>query len=83
MGEMLSPWNLSHYKIETTKSEFFPYGKSLLLNSLAIFRQYQTSKNLEAMLRAAKFPKEIYEVTTDPEASEIEAWESGLSETRK
>lgn len=76
MGEMLAPWNVSHYKIETTKSEFFPYGKSLLLNSLAIFRQYQTSKNLEAMLRAAKFPKEVYEVTTDPEASEIEAWEA-------
>lgn len=76
MGEMLPPWNVSHFKIETTKSEFFPYGKSLMINSISSFRQYQTSKNLEAMLRAAKFPKEVYEVTTDPEASEMEAWEA-------
>lgn len=75
IGEVLPPWNVSHYKVETTKSEFFPYGKSLLLNSLSLFKQYQTSKNLEALLRAAKFPKEHFQVEIDQEASELEAWE--------
>jgi len=83
-GMVVPPWNVSHYRIMTTKSEFWPFGRSLFVNSLALFRQYKAAKNLAAIARASNLPKEIYEVKIDEDsvASEMEKWES-VNEARQ
>lgn len=75
-GETLLPWNITHFRLETTKSEFFPFGRSLFINSIANFRQYQGAKNLQALLRGLNFPREHFTVKVDTEGSEDEVWEA-------
>lgn len=62
---VLPPWAISHFRRFTTQSEFAPFGRPLLINSLSIFREYKSALNLLAMARVAKFPKEVYKVTVD------------------
>ena len=57
----LPPWNVPHFRRFSTKSEFYPFGRPLFINCIAPFRQLQASKNLMALARAAKFPKEHFE----------------------
>lgn len=78
----LAPWNVSHYRLYSSKSEFYPYGRPLLINAISPFRQLQASKNLMAMARAAKFPKEHYEVETDIRMTQAEKW-SAINEARQ
>ncbi len=70
----LAPWNVSHFRRFTSKSEFYPYGRPLFINSISPFRQLQSSKNLMAMARVYKFPKEHFEVEVDENMTEVEKW---------
>jgi hypothetical protein len=79
---ILPPWSMTHMRLFTSESEFYPYGRSLLVNAISPYRQLQASKNLMVMARAAKFPKEHFEVTTDPGMTEMEKWES-INEARQ
>lgn len=78
----LPPWNVSHYRLFSSKSEFYPYGRPLLINAISPFRQLQAAKNLMAMARAAKFPKEHYEVETDDRMTQAEKW-AAVNEARQ
>jgi hypothetical protein len=78
----LAPWNVTHFRRFSTQSEFYPYGRPLLINSIAPFRQLQASKNLMAMARVAKFPKEHYQVKTDDGMTAVEKW-SATNEARE
>jgi hypothetical protein len=55
----LPPWYITHFRLFTTKSEFFPFGRPLFINSLAPFQSYKTTEMLIDMLRVAAFPKEL------------------------
>lgn len=68
------PWQVNHFRLETRRSEFFPFGRSLLINLIGPYRQLKTSMNLMALTRALKFPKEIYEVQTSDEMTATEKW---------
>lgn len=68
------PWQVSHYRLETRRSEFFPFGRSLLINLIGPYRQLKTSMNLMALTRALKFPKEVYEVQTSDEMTATDKW---------
>lgn len=59
---VLPPWAVSHFRRFSTQSEFAPFGRPLLINSLALFREYKSALNLLAMARVAKFPKEIFKI---------------------
>lgn len=52
------PWAITHFKQYSTKSEFFPFGRPIFINSLARFKSYRTTEMLIDMLRVASFPKE-------------------------
>ena len=71
----LAPWNVSHFRRFSTKSEFYPYGRPLFINCIAPFRQLQASKNLMALARAKKFPIEHFEVETSDSMTEAEKWQ--------
>ena len=74
--EFVYPWQVNHYRLNSQRSEFFPYGKSLLINLIGPYRQLKTSMNLMALTRAMKFPKEIYEVETSDEMTSVEKWQA-------
>ena len=78
----LPPWNVTHYRMFTTKSEFRPWGRSLFVNSIGLFRQLKSSKNLMALARVAKFPKEIFNVKTDSSMTEADKWDK-INEARE
>ncbi len=71
----LSPWNVLHFRHFTTFSEFFPFGRPVMINCLAPFRQLQAGKNLMALARANNFPIKIFEIETNENMSEDEKWE--------
>lgn len=58
----LPPWCVTHFKVATTESEFFPFGKSIFINSLAPYQSYKTTEMLIDMLRVAIFPKEVINI---------------------
>lgn len=78
----LPPWGVNHYRLFSRRSEFWPFGRPLFINLVGPFRQLKTAKNLMALARALSFPKEIYEVKTDEEMSEVEQWEK-VNEARQ
>lgn len=60
--QTLPPWAVSHFRRFSSQSEFAPFGRPLLMNSLSIFREYKSALNLLAMARVAKLPKEVFTV---------------------
>ena len=78
---ILPPWNVSHFRL-SENSEFGKWGRSNFINCIAPFRQLKASKNLMAMARASKFPKERFEIDTDENMTEIEKW-NAVNEARQ
>lgn len=81
-SQMLPPWNVAHFRAFSTQSEFHPFGRPILINSLAPFRQLQTVKNLMALGRANSFDITKYSVSTDDNATPEDKWES-VNEARQ
>ncbi len=79
---VLPPWNVNHHRMFSSTSEFHPWGRSLFVNMIGPFRQLKASKNLMAMARAAKFPKEHFEVETSERMTEAEKWDA-VNEARE
>lgn len=79
---VLPPWAVSHFRLFSSKSEFFPYGRSLFINAISPFRQLLASKNLMVMARACKFPKEVFKVKTDENMSAMDVW-NAVNEVRQ
>lgn len=69
---ILPPWAMTHFRRFSTQSEFAPFGRPLLINSLSLFREYMSSKNLLAMARVASFPKEIFKISTSETMTPVE-----------
>lgn len=78
---VLPPWNVTHFRL-SENSEFGKWGKSNFINCIAPFRQLKASKNLMAMARAMKFPKEKFEIETDENMTEVEKW-NAVNEARQ
>ncbi len=78
----LPPWNVSHFRMFSTMSEFYPFGRPLMINSLAPFRQLQAGKNLMAMARAQNFPIKHFEVEVDENMDQADIWET-VNEARE
>lgn len=78
----LPPWNVNHYRLSSKRSEFYPWGRSLFINLIGPFRQLRAAKNLMSMARAAKFPKEHFEVQTSESMTQSEKWDA-VNEARQ
>lgn len=78
----MPPWNVTHFRRFATKSEFFPYGRPVLINSISPFKQLQTAKNLMALARANKFPKESFGIDTAETMTQSSKWEA-VNEARQ
>lgn len=72
----IPPWNMSHFRLETTKSEFYPFGRSLFIYAVSPFRQLKASKNMMALARAASFPKEKFTVKVNETMDQSEQWDA-------
>jgi len=72
--QYLPPWAVTHFRMFTTESEFYPFGRSGFINSISPFRQLKASETLQQLLRVSKFPTEVFEVQTDETMTEIEKW---------
>ena len=72
----LPPWNILHFRMFNTQSEFAPFGRPLMVNALAPFRQLQSSKNLMALARATGFPIKVFEVNVDETMDPVTKWET-------
>lgn len=72
----LPPWGVLHFRMFTSISEFYPYGRPVMINSLAPFRQLQAGKNLMALARAQNFPIKHFEVTVDENMDQGDQWEA-------
>lgn len=78
----LPPWAVTHFRVLSSKSEFAPFGRPLLINCISPFRQLKAASNLMEMARAAKFPKEMFEVDVDENMTEPEKW-NAVNEARQ
>jgi hypothetical protein len=78
----LPPWGISHYRMFTKQSEFYPYGRSLFINCISPFRQLKAFENLQAMARASQFPKETYEVKVSDNMTQADIW-NAVNEARE
>jgi hypothetical protein len=70
------PWQINHYRLESRKSEFFPFGRPLLINLIGPYRQLKTSMSLMAITRALSFPTEVFTVKTSDEMTAVEKWQA-------
>lgn len=58
----VAPWYITHCRLFTTENDFFPFGKSIFMNSVAQFKSYRTTQMLSDMLRVATFPRQIINI---------------------
>ena len=72
----LAPWQVLHYKLESRRSEFWPWGRPLFINLVGPWRQLKTSMNLLALARTMKFPKDVFGVETSEEMTTMEKWDA-------
>lgn len=75
-GIVVPPWAISHYRCFSLQDEFAPWGRSRFINTLTAFRQLMASKTLMQVARAASFPRDLYEVQTDPGMTSTEKWDA-------
>lgn len=66
-GDMVvPPWNITHFRLDSDQSEFYPFGKSLFLKALAPFRQAAATMTLQNIARVHSFPVSLYTVNVPP-----------------
>lgn len=73
---MIPPWGVTHCRRLSTNSEFHPFGRPIMINAIAPFKQLQASKNLMALLRGYKFPIRKFEVKNPDGNNPAQAWET-------
>ena len=50
------PWSITHFRYNSDRSEFYPYGRPPLLTCLAPFKLTLATKTLQGLARAMSFP---------------------------
>lgn len=78
----VAPWQLLHYRLNSNRSEFFPFGRPLFINLVGPFRQLRTSMNFMGLARPMSFPKSVFSVDTSEEMTASEKWEA-VNEARQ
>ena len=69
-------WGACHFRSYTTKKEFFPYGKSLFISTVAPFRRLKLARTLMTITRVLSMPKSIFEVKVEDTNTGEDVWEA-------
>jgi hypothetical protein len=72
----LPPWNILHFRVLSHGSEFYPFGRPILINCLSPFKQLQTAKNLMAIARANNFPIKLFKVKVADSMTAMDQWQA-------
>jgi len=59
---VLPPWRVLHFRNETTRSPFSPFGVPGLIHSLAPHKQWDAAMTFQVLARAANFPIDKYSI---------------------
>lgn len=59
---VLPPWRVLHFRNETTRSPFEPFGVPTFIHALAPYKQYDAAMTFQVMMRAASFPIDKYSI---------------------
>jgi len=78
----LAPWQVLHYRLNSNRSEFFPFGRPLFINLVGPYRQLRTAMNFMGLARPMGFPKSVFAVDTSEEMTASEKWEA-VNEARQ
>lgn len=65
-----SPWNITHFRVNSDGSEFYPFGTSPILGALGPFKQTQSTITLQSLARVMSFPIQIFKVKTSDSMDE-------------
>jgi len=67
---VVPPWAISHFRVSSDASEFYPFGVSPILGTLAPFKLTASSITLQSIARVLSFPVTLYKVKTSESADE-------------
>lgn len=67
---VVPPWNITHFRVDGDGSEFFPFGVSPILGTLAPFKLTASTITLQSIARVLSFPVTLYKVKTSSSADE-------------
>lgn len=63
-------WNITHFRVGSEGSMFYPWGTSPIIGALGPYKQTQSAITLQALARELNFPITTYEVKTDENMDE-------------
>lgn len=61
-GNILPPWEMTHFRYNAENSEFYPYGRPPLLGCLSPFKLTFSAMMLQGLARQMSFPVTLYKV---------------------
>ena len=67
---VVPPWAITHFRAGSDGGEFFPYGTSPILGTLAPFKLTASTITLQSIARVLSFPVTLYKVKTSDSADE-------------
>lgn len=67
---VVPPWSVTHFRVEPDSSEFYPFGTSPILGTLAPFKLTSSTITLQSIARILSFPVTLYKVKTTDKADE-------------
>ena len=63
--EMVAPWQVIHYRYQADTSEFWPYGRPMLLSALSAWKQMQRVMGLDDLATLLNMPIHMFKVKTN------------------
>lgn len=67
---VVPPWAITHFRVGYDLGQFYPFGTSPILGTIAPFKQTMSTIALQAMARAMSFPITLYQVKTSDSMDE-------------
>lgn len=67
---VVPPWSTTHFRASADGSEFYPFGVSPILGTLAPFKLTASTITLQSIARVLNFPITLYKVKTTESADE-------------
>ena len=64
-------WSITHFRVGSDGSEFYPFGTPPILGALAPYKQTQSAIALQQIGKELSFPITLYKVKTDENMDEV------------
>lgn len=73
---VVPPWAITHFRVGYDLGQFFPFGTSPIINTLAPFKQTMSTIALQSLARVMSFPITLYKVKTSDAMDEARQFET-------